>query len=648
MKKTLLSLVTVLTGFTVSQAQTVNIPDANFKAYLVGNTAINANGDGEIQLTEAQAFTGTIECTGLGINDLTGIEAFTSLTILRCQSNNLTSLDVSANTALTDFRCWANQLTSIDISNNTALDWFQCNGNQISTLDLSNNPLLTYLGCSANLLTELDLSNNPLITEVYCNMNQLTDLDLSRQTGLITLWCQNNQLSYLNIRNGNSTNISIHDFRNNPNLSCIMVDDVADATANLTNKDAGTSYNTFCCPSSGAVNIPDANFKAYLVGNTNINTNGDGEIQCTEAQAFMGVMVCENLSITDLTGIEAFSALPQLVCSGNPLTTPLDLSRNTALGLLWANNNDLTSLDLSKNTALTTLQCYDNQLTALDLSNNTALLQLNCFGNQLTALDVSSNTALMQLGCFQNQITALDVTNNTALTTLQCHQNPISSLDLSNNTDLLTLTCNDCQLTTLDVSNNPALGILQCTGNQISTLDVSNNTALLTFRCGWNNLTHIDVQANTSLTFMECHNNLLESLNVKNGNNSNFTFFNAGGNANLTCIEVDDSTYSATNWTSGGNFLFDTWASFSENCSGNTNINEIAQMVVQIYPNPANTVLNVTLENPANIAIVNLLGETLITQTAQSGNNNIDVSLLAAGVYFVRVENNTSIKFVKE
>jgi hypothetical protein len=38
----------------------VNIPDANFKAYLVGNTAINTNGDTEIQVSEATAFTGAI------------------------------------------------------------------------------------------------------------------------------------------------------------------------------------------------------------------------------------------------------------------------------------------------------------------------------------------------------------------------------------------------------------------------------------------------------------------------------------------------------------------------------------------------------------------------------------------------------------
>src|SRR5687767_13996548 len=82
-------------------AQTVNIPDANFKAALVANGAINTNGDSEIQVSEASAFTGTMRVSNKNINDLTGIEAFTNLTALWCDNNNLTSLDISANTALT-------------------------------------------------------------------------------------------------------------------------------------------------------------------------------------------------------------------------------------------------------------------------------------------------------------------------------------------------------------------------------------------------------------------------------------------------------------------------------------------------------------------------------------------------------------------
>jgi len=94
MKTKFLTLLTVtFIGFV--SAQNVNIPDANFKAYLVGNSEINTNGDSEISVAEAQAFTGLINCSNKDIYNLTGIEAFINITKLRCNTNKLTSLDIS-------------------------------------------------------------------------------------------------------------------------------------------------------------------------------------------------------------------------------------------------------------------------------------------------------------------------------------------------------------------------------------------------------------------------------------------------------------------------------------------------------------------------------------------------------------------------
>ncbi len=115
------------------------------------------------------------------------------------------------------------------------------------------------------------------------------------------------------------------------------------------------------------VTIPDANFKAYLIGNTTINTNGDTEIQCSEASSFTGIINCENYSISDLTGIESFTALTELNCSFNQLSN-LNLSQNTSLTHLECDNNQLTSLDLSQNTALVNLICYYNNLSNINVT----------------------------------------------------------------------------------------------------------------------------------------------------------------------------------------------------------------------------------------------------------------------------------------
>gem|GEM_PF-247395 len=522
----------------------VSIPDANFKAYLVGNTAINTNGDTEIQCSEATAFTGTINCSNQNIANLTGIEAFVNITELRCHQNQLTSLDVSNNVNITTLRCYTNQLTTLDVSNNVNLTRLYCQDNQLTTLDVSSNDL-EYLWCYDNQLTSLNVSNNTTMERLLCYDNQLTTLDvsdltvllrletannqltslnISSNTSLNRLECNNNELTSLNLKNGNNLNFVTLDAKNNPNLACIEVDDVAYSNISWADKkDAWASFSEDCGYTQPCVvNIPDANFKAYLVGNTAINTNGDTEIQCDEATAFAGTISCTGQNIADLSGIEAFVNITQLSCQ----------------------NNQLTSLDLSNNTALTNISCQNNQLSSLNVSNNIALTQLQCQSNQLTSLDLSNNTALTNLSCAVNNLTNLDLSNNTALTSIICSTNNLTSLDLSNNTALTQLRCPSNQLTSLDLSNNTALTEVTCNSNQLTSLDVSSNSALSWFRCQGNQLT---------------------SLNLKNGNNTNINtlFFNLTNNPNLSCIEVDDVAYSNANWSS----YKDATASFSEDCS---------------------------------------------------------------------------------
>ena len=179
--------------------QNVNIPDANFKAYLVGNTNINTNGDTEIQVSEASAFNGLIYVYNMNISDLTGIEAFTAITFLSCGNNQLTSLDVSGFTALTDLGCSINGLTSLDVSGCTALTTLECWENQLTSLDVSGCTALTYLNCKYNQLTSLDVSGFTALTDLGCQYNQLTSLDVSGCSALTTLYCYNNQLTSLDV-----------------------------------------------------------------------------------------------------------------------------------------------------------------------------------------------------------------------------------------------------------------------------------------------------------------------------------------------------------------------------------------------------------------------------------------------------------------
>jgi len=435
------------TEYPASTPCIVNIPDANFKNYLINNLVINTNGDDEIQCDEASAFSGTINCSSLNISDLTGIEAFTNLTELRCQQNNLTTLNVSNNLNLTILRCYTNQLTSLDVSNNTNLTRLYCHDNQLNSLDVSENDLeylwcydneltslnvsgntnLERLLCYNNQLTSLDVSTNANLDRFDCSLNQLTGLDVSDNSVLKRLWCNDNNLTYLKVKNGNNLNFITFEAQDNANLTCIEVDDPVYCTLNWTNIDSGTTFSQDCNPPC-IVNIPDANFKTALLNNFPvIDTNGDGEIQCDEAENFTGGINCGGYNVSDLTGIEAFVNSTALYCNGNQLTN-LDISNNLALTNLWCHGNQLTSLDVSNHLALTELYCHGNQLTSLDVSNNVGLTELYCNWNQFASLDVSNNVGLTVLRCHGNQLTSLDVSNNNALTKLLCQGNQLTFL----------------------------------------------------------------------------------------------------------------------------------------------------------------------------------------------------------------------------
>jgi hypothetical protein len=225
----------------------VYIPDANFKAHLISPwSGVNTNGDSEIQVSEATAYTYNINVGLDSISDLTGIEAFVNLTQFSCYGNQLTNIDLSQNTALINLYCQDNQLISLDLSQNSALDILNCDNNQLTSLnlngavslgavwadnnqltsldlstnvslevlelnlnklnslDVSQNPVLNRLECEGqnwpnSQLTSLDLSQNPNLQYVNCSSNQLTSLNLNGAVSLHTLYCAENQLTSLDL-----------------------------------------------------------------------------------------------------------------------------------------------------------------------------------------------------------------------------------------------------------------------------------------------------------------------------------------------------------------------------------------------------------------------------------------------------------------
>lgn len=221
MMRTLTKLLAITTVFLSANsfAQQTYVPDNNFEAYLEANGMGNGIPNDDYVTTANISGVGSLIVWGYNIADLTGIEDFTSLTMLFCFDNQLTSLDLSNNTLLSDLRCNDNQLTTLNVSNNPNLTTFfcynnqltsivglsntsvndlRCSGNQLSSLDVTGLPALFKLHCQINQLTSLDVTMNPQMNDLRCNNNQLTSLNLSSNSLLATLFCQYNQLTSIN------------------------------------------------------------------------------------------------------------------------------------------------------------------------------------------------------------------------------------------------------------------------------------------------------------------------------------------------------------------------------------------------------------------------------------------------------------------
>lgn len=572
----------------------VHIPDANFEQALI-DLGIDSDGliNGGINREDVDGIL-TIDVSSPTYNtnlpnvkskiiDLTGIEAFTSLTELFCEKNQLSNLDLGKNVALTKLDCSNNLLIDLIVSQNTDLAELYCNNNQLSNLDVGKNVALTKMNCGYNLLTSLDLSQNIDLTELSCQNNLLTGLDLNQMTNLTELHCTSNLL--LNL-----------DLSQNTDL-----------------------IKLYCSQN--------------LLTSLDINQNKN-----------LTHLYCAENKLNELD-LGQNTLLEYLRCDDNNLSS-LDVTNQTNLAFLYCQKNQLKSLIGYENTSLSVLFCFENQLTRLDLSNNNALVSLGCNNNHLTSLNIKNGYNLSidfftavsnpELLCIQvddqnfkgdrwykdeiadysedcsartiipdiifeqalidQQIDKEGILDQSVLTssiattislnvkdlgindltgiedfislkTLSCSGNQLTNIDLSQNINLAYLNCYNNQLTSLDVSGNAALISLNCDNNLIKTLDLSNNKLLQLFR-GYNNqLTGLDFSQNSDLGLIRCGNNQLTSLNVRNGNNLNISIFNATNNPLLTCIEVDNETEANAGIYPYGNWLKDSTASFSENCT---------------------------------------------------------------------------------
>lgn len=247
-------------------AQDTLIPDLNFEKALISEGIDNGVPDGRVLTSKISVVT-SLDLSYKTITDLTGIEDFSSLTSLRCShnqlnflnlnnpllqtlicmNNQLTSLNISKCLNLKTLWCFSNQLINLDITTNIALEFLFCIDNKLTDLDFFNNTSLIAIDCSKNQLISLDVSNNKALSSLDFNNNKLNSLDITKNNNLIHIFCHENQLNSLNLKNGTNTNFATVNFKNNPSLTCIQIDNKANSDTNWSLwKDSTASFSENC------------------------------------------------------------------------------------------------------------------------------------------------------------------------------------------------------------------------------------------------------------------------------------------------------------------------------------------------------------------------------------------------------------------
>ncbi|WP_178987860.1 T9SS type A sorting domain-containing protein [Winogradskyella schleiferi] len=628
-------------------------------------------------LTGIQDFEDLIDLN-ISYNILTNIDLSnnTDLEILDCSNNEITDLDLTLNAALTSLLCNDNSLLTINIENG--------NNGALTTFNATNNPNLYCINVDDAIVGSIPGSWQKDDFAAYngdCDTNRVTAIpDGFFEQSLIDFGFDDvldGEVKTANIEHIQNLDVSdksisdltgIQDFKSLVEFDCsgnfLNTLDVSDMLflerlncssnyllTNDINDEAGL-FNT-----TGTISLKALYCAGNNLNNLDISQNTNLEI-----------LDCADNNISDLN-VNNNALLRVLYASNNNMTI-LDLSSNTALEDVNCDSNqisDLTTLE-TINTTLINLSCANNDIINLSVNNYQALEALNVSSNELTQLNVDDNAELVFLSITNNQISEITFLNNGNLVEVLASQNSLQTLDLSANTLLEFLNCDFNELTALDLVSNPSLESLSCSNNQLTELDLLNNGNLIAVDFSSNMISSVilpnnleflkrldasnnQIENDMDLTVMaisacvfqpnqtefcpeiisiNVSNNLLSFVNIQNGINTEIASFNASGNPNLECIQVDDADNVNASW------IKDEATTYSEDCNfGETYVpdDNFEQALIDLgydsgplndYVLTANIVDLASLEVNGN-AIIDLTGieDFAALQTLYCSNNAI-------------------------
>lgn len=258
MKKQLLFFLLIIAS--ISNAQIVDIPDADFKNYLLNYSnypygfVIDTNDDDEIQETEALAVTdlNLVQSDSAPFVSIEGIQSFTNLETLQV-AGTIPTIDLSGLSSLTFLYITDPALESLNITGLTALNQIDLAMPALISLDISSLLNLQLLQITqADDLTSLIVGDNNMLESVWLSSSSLQELDLSGCPNINSL---NISLDgalhdcFLNLKNGNfdysdASAPAVYFYNNDGHIFYICIDEGEEVY--FTNATEDIVFGSYC------------------------------------------------------------------------------------------------------------------------------------------------------------------------------------------------------------------------------------------------------------------------------------------------------------------------------------------------------------------------------------------------------------------
>ena len=282
---------------------------------LAAAAAFDTDGDGRLSPAEASAVT-VLDCSGLGLKSLSGVELFSNLEVLDASDNDLGAVDLSH----------LSHLRVVDLSEN-----------DLRNLDLDGHGSLVSLNVSDNSMDLLDLGGCTALTELVCDAGQNITLPIS--AGFFPDAGLRSALSAVDTDGDGSLTL-----RERQNATALTLTD-------------GSTESLYGL--------------AWIEGLTELDVSGTSleALDASELPAGLVKLVASDCGIShaDLAGLDHLATLD---LSSNPLSA-IDLAGLPRLTSLDLANCALTgTLDVSAN----------GRLAHLNVSGNVGLTEVNAVG----------------------------------------------------------------------------------------------------------------------------------------------------------------------------------------------------------------------------------------------------------------------------